>query len=131
MKESRTFHIGGSREKLMRVLSMLSNLLVTPEDDLELSIGPRRKEKSHQQRKKWHAMLEDMARQLGYTKPQMKEVVKSELMGSEWITLPSGRKYEVIPSSEDEDRFGYSELIEGTYRVAAENGIVLSERVAA
>lgn len=125
MKDIRTFHIGNRREKLMRVLSILASLLVADKDDLELSIGPRRKEKTHTQRKTWHALLTEFGKALGYTMPQMKEVVKREIMGSEWISMPGGKKYEVIPSSEAEDLFGYAELIDHTIRIAAENGVLL------
>jgi hypothetical protein len=125
VKEPRIFHIGNSREKLMRVLSMLSSFLITEKDDIELEVRPRRKEKTHEQRKTWHALLTDFGKALGYTMPQMKEVVKREIFGSEWIQLPNGKRYEVIPSSEAEDRYGYAELIDHTLRIAAEQGVLL------
>ena len=126
--QARTFHVGNSREKFMRVLSVLASLLVRKEDDLEIEVRERRKEKTAKQRGAWHALLTEFGKALGYTMPQMKEVVKRELMGSEWITLPNGKKYEVIPSSEAEDRYGYNDLIEGTLRIAAENGVLLEIR---
>lgn len=127
MKEPRIFHIGNSREKLMRVLSALSSFLITEKDDIELEVRPRRREKTHQQRKAWHAMLSEWGKALGYTTPEMKCVAKRELMGTHWIDV-KGKKYEIFPSSEDEDRFGYSELIEGTLRLAAETGVLLDIR---
>lgn len=123
----RTFHIGNSREKLMRVLSLLSSFLIQPKDDLELEIRTRRKEKSNAQRGYWHALLGEWGKALGYTKAEMKDVAKRELMGSHIVMLPNGKKYEVIPSSEDEDRFGYSQLIDGTLRLAAESGVLLND----
>lgn len=125
MKEPRTFHVGNSREKLMRVLSQLANLMVMPDDDLELTIGPRRKAKTHLQRKTWHALLTDFGRELGYTMPQMKAVVKQILLGTEWVRLPDGTSHEITQSSEDEDRYGYARLIDDTIRIADEQGVVL------
>jgi hypothetical protein len=130
MKEPRTFYVGNSREKLLRVLSVLSSLLIKDDDDLEIEVRPRRKEKTHAQRKTWHALLSEWGRELGYTLPEMKNVAKRELMGTRWIKL-NGKDYEIFPSSEDEDRFGYSELIDGTLRLAAETGVLLDIRRAA
>lgn len=124
----RLFRIGNSRKRLHEVLSLLANFLIRQEDDYELIIRQARKEKTHDQRKAWHALLTEFGKALGYTMPQMKEAVKRELLGSEWITLPNGKRYEVIPSSEAEDRYGYSALIDGTLRIAAENGVLLDVR---
>jgi hypothetical protein len=125
VKEPRIFHVGNSREKFLRVLSILSSLLITEKDDLELEIRPRRREKTNKQRGTWHALLTEWGKALGYTMPEMKCVAKRELMGTHWIKLPNGKDYEVFPSSEDEDRFGYAELIDGTLRIAAESGVLL------
>lgn len=130
MKEPRIFHVGNSREKLMRVLSLLASFLVGEKDDLEIEVRTRRKAKTHQQRKAWHAMLTEWGRHLGYTMPEMKAVAKRELIGTHWVKV-NGKDYEVFPSSEDEDRFGYSELIDGTLRLAAESGVLLEIRQAA
>jgi hypothetical protein len=128
VNEPRVFHVGNSREKLMRVLSILSSLLVSQKDDIEIEVRPRRREKTNKQRGTWHALLTEFGKELGYTMPQMKDVVKRELMGSEFITMPNGKKYEVFASSEDEDRFGYADLIDGTLRIAAEQGVLLQIR---
>lgn len=127
MKEPRTFHIGNSRDKLVRVLSILSSLLITEKDDLEIEVRPRRRDKTNKQRNVWHALLEEWGKELGYTKQEMKDVAKRELMGTHWITV-NGKRHEVFPSSEDEDRFGYSTLIDGTLRLAAESGVLLRIR---
>ena len=119
---NRVFYIGSSRAALMRVLSMLGGLLVKPTDDLELELRPRRKEKSHQQRKYLHKICTDIGKQLGYTMGQVKAMVKEEHFGADTIQTPSGRVYHVIQSSEDEDRGGYSALIETALRWGAENG---------
>lgn len=122
MKQARTFYIGNSRGALMRVLSMLSSLLVKPEDDYELELRPRRKEKTNAQRNYFHKVCELIGKQLGYTKGQVKEMVKEYHFGEDVITTPSGRVYRVIQSSEDEDRHGYNDLIDSALRWGAENG---------
>ena len=127
----RTFYIGNSREKLHRVLSMLASLLIRPEDDWELVLKPHKRDKTHEQRKLFHAMCGDVGKELGYTPGQVKAMVKEEHFGKDTITSPSGRKYEVVQSSEEADRPEYSELIETLLRWAAENGVPLEDRRAA
>lgn len=129
--QSRTFHVGNDRQKLLRVLSLLGSFLIQPKDDWEIEVRPRRKEKTHAQRGMWHAILTEWGRGLGYTMPEMKNVAKRELMGTHFITLPNGKQYEIFPSSEDEDRFGYSALIDGTLRLAAESGVLIEDKRAA
>lgn len=124
MKEPRIFHVGNSRELLHRVLSVLSSLLITDKDDIEIEVRQRRKEKTHTQRKTWHALLTQWGKELGYTMPEMKNVAKRELIGTHWIKV-NGKDYEIFPSSEDEDKYGYIELIDGTLRLAAEMGVLL------
>ena len=125
MKDPRIFHIGNDRRKFLYILSILSKLMIAEQDDLELEIRQRKKEKTHEQRKLWHAELTEFGRELGYTMLQIKEVVKREFFGSTLITMPNGKMHEVIPSSEEADRYNYSELIEFTRRLAAENGVIL------
>lgn len=127
----RVYRIGNSRKRLMEVLSTLSNLLVKPEDDFQLTIGPARKEKSSAQRKLFHALCKEAGDELGYTKGQVKEIVKREHFGTETITARNGKRYEVVQSSEEADREDYSALIETLLRWAAENGVPLDTRRAA
>jgi hypothetical protein len=128
---ARTFHIGNDRQKLMRVLVLLGSFLVQAKDDWEIEIRPRRKEKSHEQRKMWHAILEEFGRAVGYTLPEIKQVMKEEFFGVEVKTLPDGKQYRVTQSSEDAERMRYSELIDFTLRRAAENGVLIEDRRAA
>lgn len=130
LKDPRVFHVGNSRDKWLRVLSMLASFLISEKDDIEIEVRPRRKEKTHSQRNVWHALLTEFGREVGYTKAQMKDVVKREFYGSEWIKMPNGKSYEVIPSSEESDRFDYSALIDFTLQLAAEQGILLQVRAA-
>jgi len=93
---------------------------------LELIVREEDKEKSHDQRKLWHAMLDQFARELGYWPEEMKQVVKRQFLGSKTITV-GGKDYEITPSSENLTRQQYSELIEFTFALAAEQGITLSK----
>lgn len=130
IKEPRVFHVGSSKARMEQVARVLLVLPPDEQDDLEVEIRQRRREKTHEQRKTWHVLLRDWGRELGYTVNEMKNVAKRELMGTKVIEV-RGKKYEIFPSSEEEDRFGYSELIEGTLRLAAEQGILLGIRRAA
>jgi len=126
----RAFRIGNSRERLMEVLSLLANFLIGPEDDYLLTIAPARKEKSHEQRKLFHALCTEAGNQLGYTPGQVKAMVKEEYFGLDQITTKSGKTYTVVQSSEDADRIEYSALIECLLQWAAENGVLLDTRAA-
>lgn len=127
----RTFRVGNSRKRWLEVLSMLSNMLIRQEDDLQLTVGPVRKEKTHTQRKLFHALCAEAGKGLGYTKGQVKAMVKIEHYGTDTMTTPSKKTYEVVQSSEDSDREDYSALIETLLRWAAENGVPLDVRTAA
>jgi hypothetical protein len=122
--DMKTFHIGNSRVRLHQVLGQLANFLIKPTDDYELEIRKVSKSKTAKQRGTWHMLLTEWGKELGYTMPEMKNVAKRELMGTRWITV-SGKNYEIFPSSEDEDKFGYAALIDGTLRLAAESGVLL------
>lgn len=126
----RVYRIGNNRGRLHQVLSMLANLLIKPEDDLELVLREARKEKTHTQRKLFHAMCAEAGRALGYTPGQVKEMVKQEHFGRDSIKAPNGKTYDVLQSSEEADRLEYSDLIETLLRWAAENGVPLDVRAA-
>lgn len=125
---ARVFHIGNDRQKLMRVLALLGQFLVKEGDDWEIEIRPRRREKSNEQRKMWHAILKEFGDAIGYTLPEIKQVVKEEFFGVEVKTLPDGKQYRVTQSSEDAERKSYSELIDFTLRRAAENGVLIEDQ---
>lgn len=125
--EARSF-IVNAPERLRALLASLMTMPVSAEHPLEIVVRTPRKEKSHDQRGLWHATLDDMAKEMGHTPGEMKQVVKAEYYGTDKIKLPNGRVVEVIQSSEAEDRAGYSRLIDFTIRFAAENGIVLQDR---
>lgn len=131
MMETRTFRIGNSRQRLIAVLSQLSNLLIRPQDDLELTIGEAKKQKTNAQRGLFHALCAEFGRAIGETPGRVKAIVKEEHYGIDEVRLPSGKVHRVVQSSEDSDRGEYAELINTLLRVAAENGVVLDSRRAA
>lgn len=127
----RIYRIGNSRKRWLEVLSSLSNLLIKPEDDLQLTVGPARKEKTTAQRKLFHALCKEAGDHIGLTKGQVKEIVKEEHFGRDEVKTPDGKVHSVLQSSEEADRPDYSDLIETLLRWAAENGIALDTRRAA
>lgn len=130
IKEPRVFYVGNNKGRMEQVSRVLQVLNLEEADDIEVEIRQRRKEKTHEQRKTWHKLLRDWGKEVGYTTNEMKNVAKRELMGTKVIEV-GGKKYEIFPSSEEEDRYGYSELIDGTLRLAAEQGVLLEIRRAA
>lgn len=117
-----------SPERVRMVADTIKQLKVSQEHPLQVVVREPRKEKSNDQRGLWHATMDDMAKEMGHTPAEVKQIVKAEYYGTDRITLPNGRVVEVIQSSESEDRAGYSRLIDFTLRFAAENGIMLQDR---
>lgn len=127
----RSFHFGNSREKLHRILSTLANLLIKPEDDWDLILSPHKRNKTHEQRKLFHALCAEVGKELGYSPGQVKEMVKEDYFGRDEIVTPSGKRYSVVKSSEDADRMEYSELIDHLIMWSAQNGFAVEDRRAA
>jgi hypothetical protein len=93
---------------------------------MQVSIEPYKDNKTAAQRKWWHTMLGMLGKELGYTLPEIKDIIKVEVIGMQHVEW-KGLIVDRIPSSEDEKRAGYSHLIEETYRIAAEQGCVLPD----
>lgn len=93
-------------------------------DNMEVIIKPHKEDKTGEQRAWLHILFGLISEETGYTKVEVKELVKKQLLGTKIVTIGKVTK-EVTASSESESRKGYSELIEGTYRLAAEAGIQL------
>ena len=119
--------IVGSRERLRAVLDSFKACLVSSESPIEVIVRTPRKEKSHDQRALWHAVMAELAPQLGLTPGQTKQLIKAEFYGTEQKVV-NGRVYEFTQSSEDSDRAEYSHLIDFTYQLAAEQGIAILDR---
>lgn len=91
----------------------------------QVTIEPYQHDKTAAQRKFWHVLISIMAKELGYTVLEMKNILKVEIMGTEIVKDLKGNDLEQIPSSEACKRHGYSLLIDGTYPIAGELGINL------
>lgn len=84
----------------------------------------RSQDKSHEQRKKFHAICRDIGNQIGLSTGNVKAAIKQEQFGIDEFKF-GDKWYRTVKSSEDTDMVEYSELIEAAYRWAAENGIAL------
>ena len=82
-------------------------------------------DKTHEQRKKFHAICREVGNSLGLTPGQVKAAIKQEHFGIDEFKM-GDRWYRMVRSSEDTDRIEYSELIEAAYRWGAENGIAIT-----
>lgn len=83
-------------------------------------------DKTHEQRKKFHAICREVGNQIGLTPGQVKAAIKQDHFGIDEFKM-GDRWYRIVKSSEDADRIEYSELIEAAYRWGAENGIAITE----
>lgn len=97
---------------------------------MKVTIEPYIEGHSKEQQALWHVLIKQMADHFGYEPEEMKQIVKVLILGTE-VKNFRGKDIEVIPSSQyDEngkitDKQYYSNLIEHTYRIAAEEGLVL------
>lgn len=99
-------------------------MAIRGDDKLEVIIRPHVNDKTAEQRAWFHVLCGLFGEATGYTREEIKELVKAEILGTTVITV-AGREREVTASSEKQNRAQYSELIEGCYRLAAEAGVVL------
>jgi hypothetical protein len=93
-------------------------------DGMEVIVQKHKHDKTAEQRGWFHMLCKLLGDEAGYTLGEVKELVKKELLGTKQITI-GGVVKEVTESSEGQNRHGYSELIEGIYRIGAEAGIQL------
>jgi hypothetical protein len=90
----------------------------------QITISDYKENKTNEQRNTFHKLCGLFGEATGYTKNEIKELVKAEVLDVTVVTL-AGREIEVRKSSEEVKRDEYSVLIETTYRLAAEAGVVL------
>lgn len=90
----------------------------------QITISDYKESKTNEQRNTFHKLCGLFGEATGYTKNEIKELVKAEVLDVTVVTL-AGREIEVRKSSEEVKRDEYSVLIETTYRLAAEAGVVL------
>ena len=98
---------------------------------MEVTIEPYVEKHSKDQRNLFHALCRQWGNECGYTMGQVKEAIKQHVYGTDSIEM-GGRTVTVTGSTEVDadgkirDKTDYSELIEHTYRLAAEDGIILT-----
>lgn len=95
-------------------------------DGYEVTIGEVVKDKTAEQRGKFHALCSDIGKELGLTPGQVKAAVKQEYFGLDEFKF-GDKWYRSVKSSEDADRREYSALIDFAYQWAAENGIYVAD----
>jgi len=116
-----------SRERLRAVLNAIASMLIDPRHPLELILRTERVEKTHEQRKLFHAVCADIAPLMGLTPGGVKLKVKAKFYGVD-IKGEDGVYYALVPSSEESDREEYSRLIDSAYQWAAEGGHFIPDR---
>ena len=90
----------------------------------QVTISDYKENKTAEQRKTFHLLCKLFGDETGYSLNEIKELVKGELLETTVVTI-AGREREVTRSTESLKRDEYSRLIDETYRLASEAGIVL------
>lgn len=83
--------------------------------------------KTHEQRKKFHALCAEIGHEVGLTPGQVKAAIKQEFYGLDEFKM-GDKWYRIVQSSEESDRMEYSQLIDFAFQWAAENGIAVEDR---
>ena len=100
------------------LFSIISSL---PDDvDYQVVVEPYKENKSVEQRNSFHLLCKIFGDDTGYTQAEIKSMVLSNTFGTKSVM-----GVEVAVSSEKLKRGDYSRLIEETYRLAAEAGVIL------
>lgn len=106
-----------------RALQAVNNCMA--DNVMQITVEPYQHDKTAAQRGFWHMLIGIMAKELGYTPLEMKNILKVRIMGTEIVKDWDGNEVEQIPSSEAEKRHGYSLLIDGTIEIGHELGMNL------
>lgn len=80
----------------------------------------REKPKSHDQRKKFHAMCGEIGKFIGLTPGKVKEAIKYDFYGIDEYKI-GDKWYRAVKPSEQSEMAEYADLITFTYQWAAEN----------
>lgn len=125
----KTFVIGNSRVQMQKVLALLGNFLIRPEDDYELILQKRVYKRSNEQNRRYWAMLNELAPYPVEGKTYLAEVwheyFKGRFIGYEEIRLPNGRVLEQPISTTTLDKFAFGEYMTQIEAWAAGRGILL------
>lgn len=99
-------------------------MTIMGEDNQEVLIQDHKNGKTAEQRAFWHVLIGIMAKDSDCNPVHLKEWLKQEILGTVVIDF-AGLEREATVSTERLNAEEYSDLIEHTYRIAAEAGIVL------
>jgi hypothetical protein len=89
------------------------------DDCMEVIIQPHVDDQTASQRGFFHVLVKILADELGYSPNEMKQAIKVQAWGSEMVEVCE-MTVEVVKSSAGAKKDEYSELIEVTYRLAAD-----------
>lgn len=121
-----------TQDRLSQVLRLLGNVRVNTDTPMELIFRTEHAPKSPEQRRLFHAICSDIAKEMGLTPAEVKWKIKASFYGAELykVKMRDGTDafWADVPSSEDSDKEEYSRLIDHAYRWAAENGVVIADR---
>jgi hypothetical protein len=129
---NRVFTIGNSRSALMKALSLLGNLLVRPEDDLELIVRKRVYKRSTEQNKLYWSRLNEISEGLpvqgvNHSAEAWHHWFRQKFIGSEDLTLPNGKVFSQPISTTTLDVGAFSEYLTQIESWAAGHGLLFSE----
>jgi len=88
----------------------------------------RKAGKSNQMRNFFHALCDDIAKHTGYTKEQVKHMIKTKVLGFDVWKDRNGKEYQMVKSSEDCDKDEYNLLINAAYDIAVKMNIPIRPR---
>ena len=118
-----------SKERRDLAISLVSGIRQA-DCPMQVTIEPYIEKHTKEQRALFHVLCREWGNQKGYTMAQVKEGVKQAVYGVDPVEI-NGKTYYVTGSTEVtadgklRDKTDYSELIEHTYRLAAEDGVIL------
>jgi hypothetical protein len=130
---NRVFTIGNSRAALMKALSLLGNLLVRPEDDLELIVRKRvYKRTPEQNRRYWGVVLQEISEGLPvqgviHTPKAWHYYFAGKFIGYEDTKLPNGKVVTEPISTTSLDVPEFSDYMTKIEAWAAGHGLLFSE----
>lgn len=113
-----------SKENKQRALKAVMAIL--GEDGMEVVIRKRVTSGSMEQKAWFNILCRILADETGDSPEAIKEAMKVETFGRQPAKI-GGIEFDFTPRSDSEGMKGYSKLIDTTYRIGAELGVVLPE----
>ncbi len=129
---NKSFVIGNSRQRLMQVISLLSNFLINPQDDYELVLRKRVYKRSTEQNKRYWALLNEISEGLpvqgvAHSAEAWHHYFRQKFIGSEDLTLPTGKVFSQPISTTTLDIGSFGEYMTQIESWAAGHGLLFSE----